>query len=180
MNILFLGDSLIEFYDWEDRFPLKGVANLGIAGESVLGLLSRLEGIIKRYPSAGLIFIMTGINNIAMEDLDFFTAYREIIERLKDAFPGAGIYINSLLPVIVDFIPDGSIRKVNDSLKGLSADTDVGYLDVYGLFMAPDQRPVREYLLDDGVHLSGKGYEVWSKALEKIIRQYGDNRPDYP
>jgi lysophospholipase L1-like esterase len=76
MNILFLGHSLIEFFDWQKRFPAHTVRNLGVAGESVEGLLSRLDGIIKTYPEADLIFIMTGINNIAMEDFDFLVLQR--------------------------------------------------------------------------------------------------------
>jgi hypothetical protein len=39
MNILFLGHSLIEFFDWQKRFPDHLAVNLGKAGESVEGLL---------------------------------------------------------------------------------------------------------------------------------------------
>ncbi|HDH01537.1 MAG TPA: GDSL family lipase, partial [Nitrospirae bacterium] len=51
-DILFLGHSLIEFFDWQTRFPDHRVASLGVAGETVEGLLSRLDGIIKEYPYA--------------------------------------------------------------------------------------------------------------------------------
>ena len=169
MYILFAGHSLIEFFDWQERFPDHRVANLGVGGESVEGLLARIPEITERHPVAHLIFIMTGINNIAMEDFNFFDSYKRILEKLLAAYPEIKIFINSLLPTTVEFIPDESIRKVNASLKELARDTGVEFLDIYSLFIDAEGRAVKDYLLDDGVHLSDKGYAVWSGALEKII-----------
>ncbi|MBI5098605.1 MAG: GDSL family lipase [Nitrospirae bacterium] len=172
MNILFLGHSLIEFFDWQKRFPGYTVRNLGVAGESVEGLLSRLDRIKKTYPEADLIFIMTGLNNIAMEDFDFLDSYREIITKLSVAYPKANMFIHSLLPVLVDFISNESILNVNDSIKALAGEMRVEFMDVHKLFIDYQGKPVKDYLLDDGVHLSDEGYNVWSGALEAIINRY--------
>ncbi|MDO9288920.1 MAG: GDSL-type esterase/lipase family protein [Thermodesulfovibrionales bacterium] len=171
MNILFLGHSLIEFYDWQERFPAHKAVNLGVAGETVEGLLSRIDRITKEHPSADLIFIMTGLNNIAMDDFDFFGSYKKILEKLSPAYPSAKIFMNSILPVIVDFISNESIKNVNESLKGLAKETGVEFLDIYKLFLDGKGRVIKEYFLDDGVHLSAKGYEVWAKAVEEVIEQ---------
>jgi lysophospholipase L1-like esterase len=169
MDILFLGHSLIEFFDWQGRFPAHRVANLGVAGETVEGLLSRLEGIIKRNPRADFIFIMTGINNVAMEDFDFLDPYREIIKRVASAYPNAKIYVHSLLPTLVDFIENESVRSVNVSIENLAKETEAGFIDLFPHFVDKQGAPVREYLLDDGVHLTDKGYSVWAGVLEEII-----------
>ncbi len=172
MTILFVGHSLIEFFDWQERFPEHRVINLGIAGESVKGLLSRTERIIKEFPSAEMIFIMTGLNDVAIEDLDFLNAYQEIIERLKRAYPKTEIYIHSLLPTLLEFIPDKVIRDVNSSIKKLAESTRVEYIDIYDLFVDKRGEPIKGYLLDDGVHLSNKGYSVWSRVIEEKINSY--------
>ena len=70
-QFLFIGDSLIEFFSWQKRFPAEHVYNFGSAGETAEGLLSRLPGIIARTESPDLVMIMTGTNNIAMEDYGF-------------------------------------------------------------------------------------------------------------
>jgi lysophospholipase L1-like esterase len=114
---------------------------------------------------------MTGINNVAMEDFAFFDSYKKIIERLSNAYPDAKIFIQSLLPTLVDFIPDVSIRNVNVSLKELARETGVDYLELYRLFVREDGVAVKDYLLDDGIHLSDKGYAVWSDVLEEIINK---------
>ncbi len=135
MDILFIGHSLIEFFDWQGRFPAHRAVNLGVAGESVEGLLSRVDKITEEYPSADLIFIMTGLNNIAMDDFDFFPSYKKIIEKLSESYPAARILINSLLPTLVDFISDETVKDVNRSLGKLAIDTGVEFFDIYGLFI---------------------------------------------
>jgi len=172
MNILFIGHSLIEFFDWQKRFPAHKVANLGVAGEMVEGLLRRIGSITGKHDSADLIFIMSGLNDVAMEEVGFFDSYREIIVRLKSSYPDARIYINSLLPTSVDFISNISIWDINGSLKELADESGTEYLDIYRDFTHADGRVIREYLLSDGVHLSDKGYEVWAGVLEEVITRF--------
>ena len=173
MNILFIGHSLIEFFDWQKRFPAHRVANLGAAGEMVEGLLRRIGSITGKHDTADLIFIMSGLNDVAMEEFDFLGSYREIIIQLRSAYPDARIYIHSLLPTAVDFISNTSIRDVNGSLKALAGELGIEYLDIYRDFTHDDGRVIREYLLADGVHLSDKGYEVWSGVLARILHEGG-------
>lgn len=169
MNILFVGDSLIEYLDWQERFPDHTVMNLGAAGESVQGLLSRTVIIKEICSEADLIFIMSGINNVAMGDNDFIDVYKVIIEKLSILYPDARIFINSLLPVSVDFISNELIQRTNEFLKILADKMNVFYLDIYRKFIDTKGMPIREYLLEDGVHLSRTGYAAWSRVIGNAI-----------
>jgi lysophospholipase L1-like esterase len=171
MNILLVGDSLIEYFDWQGRFPGHRIGNFGIAGESVQGLLSRVMMIKESFPDAHMIFIMSGINNIAMGDDDFTGFYKVIIERLKSAYPGADIIANSLLPVIMEFIQNDTIKKVNSALYDLVKETEIEWLNMYDRYIDTKGRVIKEYLLEDGVHISSEGYAVWSQAVEEIINR---------
>lgn len=172
MHILFIGHSLIEFFDWQQRFPGHRVVNLGVAGEMVEGLLRRVGGITRAYSTADLIFIMSGLNDVVMEEFNFLNSYGEIISRLKATYPTARIFIHSLLPTAVDFIDDADIWEVNGALQVLARSEGVEYIDLYGNFTHADGSVIQEYLLADGVHLSERGYEVWSKVIEEIINRF--------
>ncbi len=171
MNILFIGDSLIEYFDWQQRFPDHKVGNFGNAGESVQGLLSRVMMIGESFADADMIFIMSGINNIAMGDDDFIGFYRVIIERLQSAYPEADIIANSLLPVNMEYIRNDNIKKVNEALQNLANETGIDWLNIYSRFVDTKGMVIKEYLLEDGVHISNEGYNVWSRAVEDIINR---------
>jgi len=59
MRLLFIGDSLIEYFDWQERFPKNAVYNMGVAGETVEGLYARLPVIYTQLDVLDAIFIMS-------------------------------------------------------------------------------------------------------------------------
>jgi lysophospholipase L1-like esterase len=169
-KILFIGDSLIEYYDWQARFPHAAVHNLGVAGETVEELLQRVPRITESVPRADMLFIMTGINNVAMESFDFLSSYCKIIEGLSGAYPESRIFITSLLPVQLEWVPPEIIKKLNKFLEWLAENTGAEFMDLYSLFMASaGEHPLREFFLPDGVHLSEIGYAAWAGAVEEVI-----------
>ncbi|UCH81027.1 MAG: hypothetical protein JSW20_00050 [Nitrospiraceae bacterium] len=172
MNVLFLGDSLIEYFDWQARFPGHRIGNFGIAGESVQGLLSRVMNIKESFSDAGMVIVMSGINNIAMGDDDFIRFYRFVIERLQSSYPEAVITACSLLPVNMDFICNDTIIRVNRALYELVKETGIEWLNIFERFIDTRGRVITEYLLEDGVHVSNEGYAIWSKAVDEIINKF--------
>jgi lysophospholipase L1-like esterase len=168
-KILFIGDSLVEFFDWQGRFPGHTIANLGIAGETVEGLHSRTGKIIRQFPSPDLVLIMTGINNVAMEDIGFFDSYREIIRAFSSAYSHTRIVLHTLLPTLLPWVPNTRIQEVNLWLHNIAREMNTEFLDLYSRFIDPEGNPIKEYLLPDGVHLSEKGYARWAEVLTRII-----------
>ena len=167
-QFLFIGDSLIEFFNWQKRFPDKEIYNFGSAGETAEGLLSRLPNIISRFESPSLIMLMTGTNNIAMEDYGFLFTYEKIIDLLHKNYPLATIVMTSLLPIELFFLGE-AVPRVNMRLKEIARDKNSLYLDLYPLFLGEDSSPNSHYYEADGVHLSEEGYETWARTLEDTV-----------
>jgi len=167
-QFLFIGDSLIEFFNWQNQFPDDQVHNFGSAGETAEGLLSRLPGIIRRVPAPDLVMIMTGTNNIAMEDYGFLSTYEKIISLLQENYEQTTIVMTSLLPIELFFLGD-AVPRINRKLKEIARNSHIGYLDLYPLFLGKDSRAITAYYEADGVHLSHEGYKVWARALEDTV-----------
>jgi lysophospholipase L1-like esterase len=167
-QFLFMGDSLIEFFYWQQRFPDRQVFNFGSAGETAEGLLSRLPHIIARFRSPTMVMIMTGTNNIAMENYGFLFTYEKIIDLLQKNYGQTTIVMTSLLPMDLFFLGD-AVPRVNKRLRNLARKMNILYLDLYPLFLGDDAKPVMAYYEADGVHLSGEGYDVWARALEDAV-----------
>lgn len=167
-QFLFIGDSLIEFFNWQKRFPDYQVHNFGSAGETAEGLFSRLPGIINRVTEPDLVMIMTGINNIAMEDYGFLFTYEKIIGLLRESYGQAAIVMTSLLPIELFFLGE-AVPRVNKRLAETARNMHIIYLDLYPLFLDEVATPVKAFYDADGVHLSPEGYEVWARALENTV-----------
>ena len=165
-EIVFTGDSLIEYYDWAARFPEYRVHNMGWSGETVEGLLGRIELIIRQCPNPDFIFIMSGTNNIALEKTDFTAAYRHIIDKLKKVFPTTRICIHSLPPILIPWFDSELVPQANGKLRTLADKTGIDLIDVYKLFQ---KNGVNQCLVEDGVHISDQGYATWSAAVAKMI-----------
>lgn len=169
MKLLFIGDSLIEYFDWQERFPKHSVYNMGVAGEMVEGLYSRLEVIYDQVEGPDAVFIMSGINNLAMGDKQFLTVYRRVVKSLEKQYPSAKIFVQSLLPVLFPWLSNDEIREMNMKLKVMADEENVLYLDIHSLFLEQGGGAVKDYLLDDGIHVSEKGYLVWSGGIERLL-----------
>ncbi len=169
-NIAFIGDSLTEYFDWQERFPGCRVINLGVSGETVEGLLDRLERVRSRINDPDIIFIMTGINNIAMEQYDIAGDYKEIVSKLTSWLKNSKIVVQSVLPVRLEWVNNNVIQDINRHLKQIAGEFSAKYLDVYGLFIDSQGNPTSENLLDDGVHLSEEGYRVWAGAVDAFLK----------
>ncbi len=168
LKIFFLGDSLTEFFDWQARFPAHDVLNLGLAGETVQGLSARIRRIMGSATVPDVIFIMTGINNIALEDYEVLPNYERILRSLKLAYPSAVIIVQSVLPAAM-WVDNNRIEAINFELMELSKKIGLSFLDVHESFVDEVGRPRADYLQEDGVHLSEKGYEVWSSRVENLL-----------
>lgn len=168
-HLVFLGDSLTEWYDWQARFPGHSAVNLGISGETVEEMLERREYIREHAGTPDYVFLMTGINNVLSERCDITAPYSELVRNFITWWKGAKIVVQSLLPVDMPWISNNLIRDLNRHLAEISREHGAEYLDIYSRFMDSNGKPIKSYLSEDGVHLANKGYEAWAKAVEEYL-----------
>ncbi len=168
-KLLLIGDSMIEFYNWQARFPDYEVFNFGQSGEAISELLWRSKSIIPKFTEPpNLLLIMIGTNNIAMEDFVFSPIYGEIIAMYQEAWPQAVIVVNSILPMQLPYLAGDTVSRINELLQVQAKKFGVKYLDAHSKLVDKKGTALQD-ILDDEVHLSDLGYQLWSACLEDFL-----------
>lgn len=169
MKLLFVGDSLIDYFDWQKQFPQHELWQQGIPGETVQGLLGRTERIITQVDAPDYIIIMIGTNNLVLEDFGFTPVYEKIIALFSAAFPEAKRIITSLLPIKVPWLADSAVPRMNQILEALCRQTGSVFFNIYPGFLDTKGLHRPELFTEDGVHLSKEGYALWASALAEQL-----------
>ena len=94
-----------------------------------------------------------------------------LISKIKTYYPGATIYIQSLLPQRVqNAYTVSNVLGFNRLLVRLAASNRCFYLDIFSEFLGPCNHPNPSLYRWDGVHLSDKGLSVLARAFIAKIR----------
>ena len=65
-EILFLGDSITDYCEWQELFGMANIKNRGIDGDTIIGVIDRLDEIVASSPKK--IFLMIGINDLELKN----------------------------------------------------------------------------------------------------------------
>jgi lysophospholipase L1-like esterase len=171
-RIIFLGNSITEGGKWSTLLGDKTIVNRGIGGDVTFGVINRLDDITIRKPSK--LFIMIGINDISKDfpDVVIIDNYRKIIQEVKLKSPETKIFVQTLLPVNPSYprFPQhydksDHVISVNNLLRQLSLDENIGFINLYPLFLDTQGRMDARYTYD-GLHLNDEGYKLWASFLK--------------
>lgn len=173
-DIIFLGNSIMDYTDWNELLQLKEARNRGISGDISFGILERLDEVTEGKPAK--IFILIGINDIArnIPDSVIVANYKKIIQRIKKESPKTKIYFNTLMPVNNTypdrnhFNKDEHILNINTELKKIGAAENITIIDIHPHFLDADKRLDKKYTYD-GLHPNAAGYLHWAAFLKPYI-----------
>lgn len=174
-DIIFLGNSITDYTDWNELLSLNEARNRGISGDITFGVLERLDEVTEGKPAK--VFVLIGINDISrnIPDSVILANYKEIIRRIKKESPKTKIYFNTILPVNNTFVnrehfnKDGHILFVNQELKKLGAAEGITVIDIYPHFLDAENKLDKKYTYD-GLHLDGEGYQKWATLLKPYLK----------
>ncbi len=172
-TLLMLGDSLVEWGDWESLLPEMQIINRGIAGEHTEELSARLVSEIDAVLDAGTepdyILLMTGTNNLLMGSPYFPAILGSMLPRLTDLCPNSSITLNSLMPMQLRGLAQESITAANNELRDAAKRSGCRFLDMTGPFTEQCLPVTKPCFFNDGVHLATRGYQVWAGAIKRHL-----------
>ncbi len=166
--VYLIGDSMIEFFDWQKELPGCTAVNLGRAGETAVDTLWRLDEIAGRDDRPDLVLFMTGTNNVTMEDFAFYQVYDKIIARARELWPDSRLVINSLLPMNLSYLADDAVVRINEQLARSADRLGVEFLDAFTPLSDGSGKAAAGVLADE-VHITEEGYRRWAEAISGLI-----------
>ena len=180
-NIVFLGDSITDFYDLDKYYKGYNVVNSGISGNQTISLINEIKNRVYIY-NPTKVFILIGTNDLVDSNRtneEIVENIEKIVNGIKENRPKAKIYVESIYPVnntdnkkvvhsTTKTRSNKRIKKINILIKEMCKDNNIEYINLYDELVDKDGNLNIDYT-KDGLHMSEEGYEVITKKLKKYL-----------
>ncbi|EHQ26822.1 GDSL-type esterase/lipase family protein [Mucilaginibacter paludis] len=171
-EIVFLGNSITEGGEWQEIIPGRAVLNRGISGDVSYGVLARMDDVLSSRPDK--IFLLIGINDLkrGTSAEAILSVYGRIIKQVRQQSPKTKLYIQSILPVNEQMLPqiynkinNSIIKSLNGQLQQLCNTPEVIYVDLHPTFEDGSGQLKKDWSID-GLHLRAAAYIQWVNRLK--------------
>jgi lysophospholipase L1-like esterase len=178
-RVVFIGDSITDYWKLADYFPGKPYLNRGIDGQTTPQMLVRFrQDVIDLHPR--VLVVLAGTNDVAgvtgptrNEDIEANYASMAELARLHHI----RVIFSSLLPLnnytedakeSFALRPHERILALNRWLKDYCAKNKLLYLDYFSA-LVDDKGMLKRDLSDEGLHPNAAGYKIMAPLAEKAI-----------
>ena len=179
-NIVFLGDSITEFYPIDEIYGDLPIIKSGIAGYRTDDLLPKLEEMVYRYNPTS-VYLLIGTNDLLWDKAEdtkkAISNIKKIVENIKSNRKNTKIYIESIYPVNVDldttrhmvgYRENETIIEVNKEIEKYCRENNYIYINMYDELTDEDGNLNKRYT-DDGLHPNSLGYAKITRVLLPYI-----------
>lgn len=185
VDLLFLGDSITDAWGGEghgggagaklfqsEYVPLKA-ANFGIGGDQTQHVLWRLQNGELEGIKPKVVMLMIGTNNGGNSAEQVAEGITAIVKEIHKQSPHTKVLLLGVFPRGEK--PDTTVREKLKKCNAIIAKLDDGgktvrYLDIGAKFTEADGTLTKE-IMPDYLHLSAKGYQIWSDAVKGPIKE---------
>jgi len=186
-RVVFLGDSITDYWKLPDYFAGKPYINRGIDGQTTPQMLVRFrQDVINLHPA--VLIVLAGTNDVAgvtgaARNEDIEANYASIAELGRQHH--IRVVLASLLPAnnytedakeSFALRPRERILALNTWLKDYCAKNGLVYLDYFSA-MVDRKGMLRRELSDEGLHPNASGYKLMAPLAEKAIAQALARKP---
>ncbi|WP_439506452.1 GDSL-type esterase/lipase family protein [Sediminibacterium sp.] len=174
--ILFAGSSSFRLWKTiQEDFSGYTIINRGFGGSSLPDMIRYTEEILFPY-KAKQVVIYCGENDFAVDPK---LSSDSVVERFKILFKA--IRNNNVRTYIayISMKPSPSRWKMKDQMisanegirQYLRSQRRTNYVDVWTPMLAENGEPMKDLFLKDSLHMNAKGYAIWKKAIEPILKK---------
>ena len=173
-QVVFYGSSSMRM--WEtlvEDFPRVGVLNQAFGGstlEACAWFFERL--VVPCRPRAVVCY--AGDNDLGdgRTPEQVAGSFREMLVKVDAHFPALPFTMLAIKPSPSRWHLREQIQATNEAIcRMIQSRANGHFIDTYSAMLGKDGRPDGTLFLEDGLHVSPKGYLVWKGLLEKVSAQ---------
>lgn len=170
-GIVFVGSSSIRLWDLGAAFPDLPAINRGFGGSQIVDSVEHVDLLVIRHAPATVV-LYAGDNDLASgktpaqvrADFDAF------VSKVHAALPRARIAFVGIKPSLARWKLIDRVREANALVRAAcDKDDRLGFIDVDGPMLGYDGKPRADLFVADGLHLSPKGYALWTTLTRPFV-----------
>lgn len=166
-GIVFIGSSSIVRWDVEKAFPGLPVINRGFGGSQMADSVAFASRIVVPYRPQ-LVIVYAGDNDLARDKTaeQLAADTQAFVDQVHAALPAAQVIVLPVKPSIKRWSLIETQREANQQVAAMLKERPwTKVVDVATPMLGEDGQPRAELFVEDGLHLSAAGYELWNKIL---------------
>lgn len=176
-DIVFLGNSITDGGEFHELFGMDNIKNRGIRSDIMTGVEKRLGQITGGKPEK--IFLLIGINDVSHGHAVNVLAqrYERLVKKIREESPETRLYLQSVMPVNNSFKryknlfgKENTIKAFNRRIEEIALENGATYVDLWP-FLADKEGNLRREFTNDGLHLNGRGYRVWTEGIRNLVTE---------
>ncbi|MFZ1527800.1 MAG: GDSL-type esterase/lipase family protein [Ferruginibacter sp.] len=175
-QVLFIGSSSFTLWKNVDTyFPGYKILNRAFGGSTLEDLIRYRYDVIYPYQPKQIV-MYCGENDFANNDTLSVAA---VVERFKTLYGFIRAKYPSTSFVYVSMKPSPSRKHLMPKYKEaniliekfLQASKNNRFVDAFHHMLKPDGSPMDDIFLDDWLHMNAKGYAIWKKLLQPVLKK---------
>lgn len=164
----FVGSSSIRFWGTlAQDFPHIPVINRGFGGSQLDDSTRYADRIIIPYHPRQIV-LYAGDNDLAAGKTaeQVSQEFQDFVKKVRGALPEVRISFISIKPSLARWKLVEQIKQANHLIEQYAKkEKNIDYIDVFTPMLGPDGKPRAELLRPDGLHMTPKGYELWTSII---------------
>lgn len=175
-EILFIGSSSIVMWKTGEDFPDLNIINRGFGGSRTSDSVQYADRIAIPY-APRLVVFYAGDNDIAGGKLpeEVFEDTKTFFAIIHEALPETRIAYIAIKPSIRRWNMVDKMRATNALVRAHTAtDPRLHFVDIDTPMIGEDGQPRPELFVDDGLHLSREGYDLWNAIIRPYLSEDGE------
>lgn len=176
-DIVFLGNSITDGGEFNELFEMDNIKNRGIRSDVITGVEKRLGQVTGGRPKK--IFLLIGINDVSHGHStdELARRYERLVKKIREESPETKLYVQSIMPINNSFKrykglvgKEKTITSFNERIRTIASENGAEYVDLWPFLSDTSGNLKREYT-NDGLHLNGRGYRVWTEGIKKLVKE---------